>query len=70
MTLTKFLDNKTLFYDKSDYDIIKISWDILSSYISLPYVIHIVGTNGKGTTGRFIASFLYQNNLYNIWRYG
>ena len=55
-----FLDNKTMFYDKIDYTIIKKSWDILSSHIKLPYVIHIVGTNGKGSTGRYIASFLYQ----------
>ncbi len=57
----EFLDNKTMFYDKIDYTIIKKSWDILSKHIKIPYVIHIVGTNGKGTTGRFIASFLYQN---------
>ena len=60
--LIKFLDNKTMFYDKIDYTIIKKSWDILSSHIKLPYVLHIVGTNGKGSTGRYIASFLYQLN--------
>lgn len=27
--------------------------------IKLPKVIHVVGTNGKGTTGRFLASALY-----------
>ena len=57
-----FLNNKTMFYDKIDYTIIKKSWDILSSHIKLPYVIHIVGTNGKGSTGRYIASFLYQQD--------
>ena len=59
--LDKFLDSKALFYDKIDYDVIKKSWDILSKYVNLPYVIHIVGTNGKGSTGRFIASFLHQS---------
>ncbi len=62
ISLKEYLDNKTLFYDKIDYTIIKRSWDILSPYITLPYIIHIVGTNGKGTTGRFIASFLHQKN--------
>ncbi len=60
MKLLKFLTKKTLFYDKIDYNIISLSWDILKEHITLPYVIHIVGTNGKGTTGRFLASFLHQ----------
>ncbi|MDX9744414.1 MAG: bifunctional folylpolyglutamate synthase/dihydrofolate synthase [Arcobacteraceae bacterium] len=57
-----FLNQKTLFYTKIEYDTIKKSWEILSKHIKLPYVIHIVGTNGKGTTGRFIATFLLQQN--------
>jgi dihydrofolate synthase/folylpolyglutamate synthase len=64
----EFLDNKTMFYDKIDYSIIKKSWDILSKHINIPYVIHIVGTNGKGSTGRFVASFLYQNKK-NVLHY-
>jgi len=60
MNLETFLEKKTLFYDKIDYDCIEKSWKIISKYITLPYVIHIVGTNGKGSTGRFIASFLDQ----------
>lgn len=62
MTLIPFLEQKTLFYTKIEYETIEKSWEILSSYVNLPYVIHIVGTNGKGTTGRFIASFLKQQN--------
>lgn len=57
-----FIDSKTLFYDKIDYDVIYKSWKILEQHTKLPYVIHIIGTNGKGTTGRFIASFLHQQN--------
>ena len=57
-----FLNQKTLFYIKIEYDTIKRSWAILKNHIKLPYVIHIVGTNGKGTTGRFIATFLRQQN--------
>lgn len=51
-----------MYYDKIDYNVIKLLWDILSSYISLPYIIHIIGTNGKGSTGRFLASILTQLN--------
>jgi len=57
-----------LYYDKIDYDIIKDSWKILKKYIKLPYVIHIVGTNGKGSTGRYLASFLSQLNQ-NVLHY-
>ncbi|MEA3352276.1 MAG: bifunctional folylpolyglutamate synthase/dihydrofolate synthase [Campylobacterota bacterium] len=59
-TVFEFLESKTLFYDKIDYDVIDKSYEILSSHIKLPYVIHLIGTNGKGTTGRFLASFLTQ----------
>jgi dihydrofolate synthase/folylpolyglutamate synthase len=58
----EFLNNKTLFYDKIDYEVINKAWEILRPYTQIPYVIHLVGTNGKGTTGRFIASFLKQQN--------
>ena len=61
-TLKEFLEYKTLYYDKIDYDVIKKAWFQLESYITLPFIIHIVGTNGKGSTGRFLASFLNQLN--------
>ena len=59
-SLEEYLNNKPLYYDKIDFDIVQQSWDILSCHLDLPYVIHIVGTNGKGSTGRFLASFLTQ----------
>lgn len=62
INLEDFLKKKTLYYDKIDYNTISTSWNILKHHINIPYVIHIVGTNGKGTTGRFISSFLYQQN--------
>jgi len=58
----EFLNNKALYYDKIDYDIIKKSWDILSNHITLPFVIHVIGTNGKGSTGRFLSSLLNQQD--------
>jgi dihydrofolate synthase/folylpolyglutamate synthase len=56
--LQEFLEYKTLYYDKIDFTIVKSSWQILSKKIKLPFVIHIVGTNGKGSTGRFLAHYL------------
>ncbi|MBD3841068.1 MAG: bifunctional folylpolyglutamate synthase/dihydrofolate synthase [Campylobacterales bacterium] len=62
MSLKEFLDHKTMFYEKIDYECIEKSYEQLQEHIQLPYVIHIIGTNGKGSTGRFLASFLHQNN--------
>ena len=31
----------------------------IKKFIRVPKIIHLVGTNGKGTTGRFLASALY-----------
>ena len=67
-TLTEFLEHKTMYYDKIDFTIVKSSWKILSSKIDLPFVIHIVGTNGKGSTGRFLAHYLYKKN-YKVLHY-
>ena len=58
--LEEFLKYKTLYYDKIDFSFVKSSWDKLSTKIKLPFVIHIVGTNGKGSTGRFLAHYLHK----------
>ena len=63
--LEEFLKYKTLYYDKIDFSTVRNSWDILSQEIKLPFVIHIVGTNGKGSTGRFLSHYLYKKN-YNL----
>ena len=57
-SLVEFLNYKTMYYDKIDFTIIQDSYALLKKEISLPFVIHIVGTNGKGTTGRFLATYL------------
>jgi dihydrofolate synthase/folylpolyglutamate synthase len=61
--LAQFLEFKTLYYDKIDFTTVKSSWDLLSQKISLPFVIHIVGTNGKGSTGRFLSHYLNKSNF-------
>jgi len=68
LPLAQFLEFKTLYYDKIDFTIVKSSWDLLSQKISLPFVIHIVGTNGKGSTGRFLSHYLYKSN-YKVLHY-
>ncbi|RXJ84283.1 folylpolyglutamate synthase/dihydrofolate synthase family protein [Arcobacter sp. CECT 8985] len=68
VALKDFLEYKTLYYDKIDFSIVNNSWEILKKHINLPYVIHIVGTNGKGSTGRFLATYLYRKN-YKVLHY-
>lgn len=63
MNLNQFLEHKTLYYDKIDFSVVKSAWEILEKKIKLPYVIHIVGTNGKGSTGRFLAHYLYKKDF-------
>ena len=68
ITLEEFLKHKTLYYDKIDYTNIKKASDILYNHVKLPFIIHIVGTNGKGSTGRFLAHYLFKND-YKVLHY-
>ncbi len=34
------------------------AYELIKPYLKTPALIHIVGTNGKGTTGRFLAGIL------------
>ncbi len=66
LSLKEFLEHKTLYYDKIDYSYIKKAADILLFNIKLPFTIHIVGTNGKGSTGRFLAYYLYKKGYKTL----
>lgn len=68
LTLEEFLKYKTLYYEKIDFTLVCEAWKILQKHIKLPFVIHIVGTNGKGSTGRFLAYYLYKKN-YKVIHY-
>ncbi|MGZ8547448.1 MAG: bifunctional folylpolyglutamate synthase/dihydrofolate synthase [Sulfuricurvum sp.] len=60
MTLAKFLNSKPLFYDAIDYERFPKAYQSLRSHLAVPKIIHIVGTNGKGSTGRFLATALHR----------
>ena len=68
MNLNQFLEHKTLYYDKIDFSVVKSAWEILEKKVKLPFVIHIVGTNGKGSTGRFLAHYLHKKK-YSVLHY-
>ena len=59
-SLTDFLDAKPLYYDEIDYGRMPRTYAAIKDKLPLPKVIHVVGTNGKGTTGRFIANALHR----------
>ena len=57
--LEKFLDAKPLYYDEIDYTRMPRVYKSIQEKLKLPKIIHLIGTNGKGTTGRFLAAALY-----------
>lgn len=61
--LKKFLDRKPLYYDKIDYTRMPLVYEKIKDNFSKQKVIHLVGTNGKGTTGRFLASALHKKGF-------
>lgn len=64
MNLNFFLEQKPLFYDVIDYERFPNIYHSIAHHFKLPKIIHIVGTNGKGTTGRFLAHMLRENHLH------
>lgn len=59
MELEKFLNNKPLYYDVIDYTRMPRVYARVRNSFKIPKIVHLVGTNGKGTTGRFLASALF-----------
>jgi len=59
MRLDKFLEKKPLYYAEIDYTRMPRAYASIKDKLHIPPIIHLVGTNGKGTTGRFIANALY-----------
>ena len=61
--LAEFLDNKPLFYDEIDYERMPRIYQKIRSKLPHAKIIHLVGTNGKGTTGRFLATALFHKGF-------
>lgn len=66
LTLKEFLEHKTMYYDKIDFSFVNKAFSILENKIKIPFVIHIVGTNGKGSTGRFLSYYLYKTGFKTL----
>ena len=70
LPLQQFLANKPLFYKQIDTQRMATVYAQIKDKLfnDMPPTIHIIGTNGKGSTGRFIATHLYRQG-YQIGHY-
>ncbi len=59
----EFLEKKPLFYKEIDYLRMPKTFNLIKDKINILPVIHIVGTNGKGSTGRFLAHTLLKRGF-------
>nr|WP_314390947.1 bifunctional folylpolyglutamate synthase/dihydrofolate synthase [uncultured Campylobacter sp.] len=58
MKLEDFLENKPLFYKEINRARMPNTFKFVQDAFKIPKIIHIIGTNGKGSTGRFLAQML------------
>ena len=63
MKLKIFLEHKPLYYKEIDHERVYIAYNLLNPHIKHPKIVHIVGTNGKGSTGRMLAHLAYKSGL-------
>jgi len=63
MNLNIFLESKPLYYKEIDHKRVHSAYVLLKPHIKRPKTIHIVGTNGKGSTGRILAHLAYKIGL-------
>jgi dihydrofolate synthase/folylpolyglutamate synthase len=62
MQLNIFLDTKPLYYKKIDHERVYHAYNLLKPQLKHPKTVQIVGTNGKGSTGRMLAHLAYEFN--------
>ncbi|WP_457564070.1 bifunctional folylpolyglutamate synthase/dihydrofolate synthase [Caminibacter pacificus] len=68
MSVSEFLNRKPLFYKEIDVLRMPRAYNLIRNKIKIPPVIHIIGTNGKGSTGRFLAHTLLKRG-YKVGHY-
>lgn len=68
MSLDELLSDKPLYYTVIDHERIKNAFNIVRPFIVIPKVIQMVGTNGKGSTGRMIAHMMSKSGI-NVGHY-
>jgi len=68
LRLQEFLAKKPLYYKKIDYDRMPRAYALIKSHITIPKIIHIVGTNGKGSSVAMLESILLSGG-YRVGSY-
>ncbi|MCF6245258.1 MAG: bifunctional folylpolyglutamate synthase/dihydrofolate synthase [Sulfurovum sp.] len=58
-----FLEDKPLYYKEIDHKRVHNAYELLKPHIIRPTTIHVVGTNGKGSTGRIVAHLAHHSGL-------
>ncbi len=61
--LAEFLDTKPIYYKEFDPNRIIKAYQLIVKNINHPRRVHIIGTNGKGSTGRAIAHLAFKAGL-------
>ena len=61
--LADFLAQKPLYYKEIDHTRVHRAYAVLKAHIKHPRTVHIVGTNGKGSTGRMIAHLAWKHGM-------
>ena len=61
--LNSFLNRKPLYYKEIDHERVYHAYALLKPHINHPRTVHIVGTNGKGSTGRMMAFLAWKAGL-------
>jgi len=61
MLLSDFLRQKPLYYKEIDHERVHHAYKKIKAQIRRPQTVHIVGTNGKGSTGRIIAHLAWKS---------
>jgi dihydrofolate synthase/folylpolyglutamate synthase len=59
MSLQSFLNKKPLYYSEIDYGRMPRIYKKIRFNFASTKIIHLIGTNGKGTTGRFLSCALF-----------
>ncbi|WP_201354089.1 bifunctional folylpolyglutamate synthase/dihydrofolate synthase [Hydrogenimonas urashimensis] len=62
--LSDFLATKPLYYDRIDLARMPGAFREVESHLRLGTVVHLVGTNAKGSTGRMLATMLRQKGAH------
>jgi len=62
--LEDFLEAKPLYYKEIDHERVHHAYALLKPHIKHPRTVHIVGTNGKGSTGRITAFLAWKEGLF------